>query len=189
MASTTWAHRSRGLFPIFPWTGFAFAGPRRLGSLASDWGRHERKQFSAVSAVRGVGVDQGPLARPQALQFYAVYDFWHTSPNFFVIRVGLLLIILCKLCLVPLGRRRMGLQSADPTGTDLTAGVLGPHRIGVRALLHSASACRNHSWSLRGLVNNFSGDACLVARKDKIERTCHRSLGTAEPPERTDAIR
>jgi len=31
-------------------------------------------------------------ARPE--QVYAVYDFWHTSPNFFLIRVGLLLAIL-----------------------------------------------------------------------------------------------
>src|SRR5262249_35260410 len=27
-------------------------------------------------------------------QLYPVYDFWHTSPNFFLIRVGLLLLIL-----------------------------------------------------------------------------------------------
>jgi len=31
-------------------------------------------------------------ARP--VQIYSVYDFWHTSPNFFLIRVGLLLAIL-----------------------------------------------------------------------------------------------
>jgi hypothetical protein len=31
-------------------------------------------------------------ARPG--QIYAVYDFWHTSPNFFLIRVGILLLIL-----------------------------------------------------------------------------------------------
>ena len=30
----------------------------------------------------------------QPRQLYAVYDFWHTSPNFFLIRVGLLLLIL-----------------------------------------------------------------------------------------------
>jgi hypothetical protein len=28
-------------------------------------------------------------------QVYAVYDFWHTSPNFFLIRLGLLLVMLC----------------------------------------------------------------------------------------------
>ena len=32
-------------------------------------------------------------ARPG--QTYSVYDFWHTSPNFFLIRIGLLLAILC----------------------------------------------------------------------------------------------
>ena len=31
----------------------------------------------------------------QPRQLYAVYDYWHTSPNFFLIRVGMLLMILC----------------------------------------------------------------------------------------------
>src|SRR5262249_56736390 len=31
-------------------------------------------------------------ARPE--QLYPVYDYWHTSPNFFLFRVGLLLVIL-----------------------------------------------------------------------------------------------
>jgi fucose 4-O-acetylase-like acetyltransferase len=31
-------------------------------------------------------------------QIYPVYDFWHTSPNFFLIRVGLLLMILSAAC-------------------------------------------------------------------------------------------
>jgi hypothetical protein len=29
------------------------------------------------------------------VKIYPVYDYWHTSPNFFLLRVGLLLIILC----------------------------------------------------------------------------------------------
>ena len=29
-----------------------------------------------------------------SIQIYPVYDFWHTSPNFFLIRVGILLLIL-----------------------------------------------------------------------------------------------
>ena len=31
-------------------------------------------------------------ARPS--QVYAVYDFWHTSPNFFMVRVGVVMMIL-----------------------------------------------------------------------------------------------
>jgi fucose 4-O-acetylase-like acetyltransferase len=32
-------------------------------------------------------------ARP--LQLYAVYDYWHTSPNFFLARVGILMVVAC----------------------------------------------------------------------------------------------
>jgi fucose 4-O-acetylase-like acetyltransferase len=31
-------------------------------------------------------------ARP--LQLYSTYDYWHTSPNFFLVRVGMMLVIL-----------------------------------------------------------------------------------------------
>ena len=34
----------------------------------------------------------GLIAQPR--QLYAVYDFWHTSPKFFLIRLGMLLVIL-----------------------------------------------------------------------------------------------
>ena len=30
----------------------------------------------------------------QPRQLYSVYDYWHTSPSFFLIRVGMLLVIL-----------------------------------------------------------------------------------------------
>jgi len=46
----------------------------------------------------GAGTVLVELARwldRRPLQLYSVYDFWHTSPNFFLIRLGLLLVILC----------------------------------------------------------------------------------------------
>ena len=48
-----------------------------------------------MAGVAGVGLiylARWLDARPERV--YAVYDFWHTSPNFFLIRVGLLLAIL-----------------------------------------------------------------------------------------------
>ena len=63
--------------------------------LFSDWAR---KREAAVFAVRWcrrrglIYLARWMDARP--VQLYAVYDFWHTSPNFFLIRVGLLLAIL-----------------------------------------------------------------------------------------------
>jgi uncharacterized membrane protein len=83
------------LFPIFPWTGFAFAGLAVGRFLASDWGRKHGSQTFAL--VAGGGIALIYLARwfdARSWQLYPVYDFWHTSPNFFLIRVGLLLVIL-----------------------------------------------------------------------------------------------
>jgi hypothetical protein len=83
------------LFPIFPWSAFAFAG-LAVGFLlliprARAWGAYA---FAAATAA-GVGLiylSQWLDARPEHL--YAEYDYWHTSPNFFLARVGVLLILL-----------------------------------------------------------------------------------------------
>jgi len=80
------------LFPIFPWAAFAFMGLAVGLFLVSDWGR--KRGAIALGALGGMLIYLAKWldARPQ--QLYAVYDFWHTSPNFFLIRVGLLLLIL-----------------------------------------------------------------------------------------------
>jgi len=83
------------LFPIFPWTAFAFAGLAIGFLLLSDWARRREAAVFAMAGVGGVALiylARWLDARPERL--YAVYDFWHTSPNFFLIRVGLLLAIL-----------------------------------------------------------------------------------------------
>jgi uncharacterized membrane protein len=83
------------LFPIFPWTAFAFAGLTAGFFLLSDWARKREAAVFALSGAFGVVLiylARWLDARPE--QVYPVYDFWHTSPNFFLIRVGLLLVIL-----------------------------------------------------------------------------------------------
>ena len=82
------------LFPIFPWTAFAFAGLAVGFVLFSDWGREHPTKTVAAFGVAGVGLiavarwlDHLPT------QIYSIYDYWHTSPNFFFMRVGLLLMI------------------------------------------------------------------------------------------------
>jgi uncharacterized membrane protein len=83
------------LFPIFPWTAFAFAGLAVGFLLLSDWARQREVAVFAMAGAAGVALIY--LARwmdARAVQIYSVYDFWHTSPNFFLIRVGLLLAIL-----------------------------------------------------------------------------------------------
>jgi len=84
------------LFPIFPWTAFAFVGLATGFLLMSEYVRRRESAFFVLIGVAGVALIY--IARwfdHQGWQLYPVYDFWHTSPNFFLIRVGLLLAIMC----------------------------------------------------------------------------------------------
>jgi len=83
------------LFPIFPWAAFAFAGLAVGLLLQSSCARNNQGLALASAGVSGaalVAVGFRLDARP--FQVYGSYDFWHTSPNFFLIRVGVVLAIL-----------------------------------------------------------------------------------------------
>jgi len=83
------------LFPIFPWTAFAFAGLAVGFLLQSDWAKQQGAKMFAYIGLAGAALAWGAHwldARPW--QIYAVYDFWHTSPNFFLIRLGMLMMIM-----------------------------------------------------------------------------------------------
>ena len=83
------------LFPIFPWTAFAFAG-LAIGFLVfSDWSARNPARTIGLCGAGGVGIFL--LARwldAQPIKVYALYDYWHTSPNFFLARVGILLVVM-----------------------------------------------------------------------------------------------
>jgi len=83
------------LFPIFPWTAFAFAGLTVGFLLFSEWATKNLAKAAAFFGFAGVALfyfSSWLDARPA--QLYAMYDYWHTSPNFFLARVGVLLLIL-----------------------------------------------------------------------------------------------
>jgi uncharacterized membrane protein len=83
------------LFPLFPWAAFAFAGLAAGFILFSDQVRSNSPRIPAIFAA--IGVAAIVLARQMdhsSFQLYSTYDYWHTSPNFLMMRVGLLLVIL-----------------------------------------------------------------------------------------------
>lgn len=83
------------LFPIFPWTAFAFAGLAVGFVLQGEWGKAQGAKLFAYIGVAGAALAWAAHwidARPW--QIYAVYDFWHTSPSFFLIRLGMLMMIM-----------------------------------------------------------------------------------------------
>lgn len=80
------------IFSIFPWCGFAFAGLAFGSFLFSDFA--QRKEVSALGIVGAIGVLACGLSLwwdYSSIRIYAVYDYWHSSPNFFLMRCGILL--------------------------------------------------------------------------------------------------
>ena len=83
------------LFPIFPWTAFAFAGLAIGSLLLSEWARKKEALALALAGSGGIAlISLGLWLDSQPTHLYASYDFWHTSPNFFLIRLGAVSVIL-----------------------------------------------------------------------------------------------
>jgi uncharacterized membrane protein len=82
------------IFSIFPWCGFAFVGLAFGLFLFSDFA--QRKEVSALAMVGAIGALACALSLwwdYSNVRVYAVYDYWHSSPNFFLMRCGILLLL------------------------------------------------------------------------------------------------
>lgn len=83
------------LFPLFPWSAFAFAGLAVGFYLFSDFAK--KREGLAFALLGGTGVLACWLSTifdSSRVRFYAVYDYWHSNPDFLLLRCGILLIIL-----------------------------------------------------------------------------------------------
>jgi len=94
------------LFPLFPWAAFAFAGLAAGFVVFSDRARDHVVQTLAIFAVIGaVAILAARQLDHSSFQLYSTYDYWHTSPNFLMMRIGMLLVI----CFVSYAWCRWGL--------------------------------------------------------------------------------
>jgi uncharacterized membrane protein len=83
------------LFPIFPWAAFAFVGLAAGSLLLFEWARKNEALALASAGVSGIAlIALGLWLDARHVRFYGIYDFWHTSPNFFLVRAGVVLVIL-----------------------------------------------------------------------------------------------
>jgi uncharacterized membrane protein len=82
------------IFPVFPWTAFAFAG-LALGFLLLSAPAKKLGGYAFLcAAVSGSAlVLLSKFLDSRSFRIYPVYDYWHTSPSFFIIRVGMLLLL------------------------------------------------------------------------------------------------
>jgi uncharacterized membrane protein len=83
------------LFPIFPWTAFAFAGLATGLFLFGPWAKkNEARALFYVGSLGAIFYAAGLWFDSRPIQIYKNYDFWHTSPNFFLARCGIVLALL-----------------------------------------------------------------------------------------------
>jgi uncharacterized membrane protein len=85
------------LFPIFPWAAFAFVGLALGFLLFSDFAKEKEAWFFVAVGVGGAvacAASQLLDAAPARLYPAAIYDYWHTSPEFFLMRCGVLFLLL-----------------------------------------------------------------------------------------------
>jgi len=91
----TYGEPQHWLFPIFPWCAFAFVGLAVGFLLFSDFARQGEARFFGWLGLSGVAaVLFSVLFNALPVQLYAAHDYWHSSPNFFLARCGVLLILL-----------------------------------------------------------------------------------------------
>ena len=83
------------LFPLFPWSAFAFVGLAVGFFLFTKLAqRHEALTFAGIGGTGILACLLSLKLDASSIRLYPAYDYWHTSPNFFLMRFGILLIIL-----------------------------------------------------------------------------------------------
>ena len=85
------------LFPLFPWSAFAFAGLAVGFLLFSEIAKRDRLLiFAGIGSAGVLACALSLLFDVGAVHLYspAIYDYWHTSPNFVLMRCGILLVTL-----------------------------------------------------------------------------------------------
>jgi uncharacterized membrane protein len=106
------------LFPIFPWSAFAFAGLAVGFFLFTNIAkRYEALIFFALGGTGILACYLSLKLDASPIHLYPVYDYWHTSPNFFLMRCGILLIILsCAYAWCRWGLGQMGFSPVIQLG-------------------------------------------------------------------------
>ncbi len=92
-----YGHPQPWLFPLFPWVAFALVGLALGFLLFSDFAKKKGAWLFAAVGGAGViacGVSLVLDAAPVRLYAPGIYDYWHTSPEFFLMRCGVLLVLL-----------------------------------------------------------------------------------------------
>jgi uncharacterized membrane protein len=89
-------HPQVWLFPIFPWAAFALVGLAVGFWLSTNFEKTSERRSFVWLGISAVVMFSGALALDHwGPKMYAVYDYWHSSPNFFLARSAVIILLLC----------------------------------------------------------------------------------------------
>jgi uncharacterized membrane protein len=81
-------------FPLFPFVGFLFAGVIVSWEFVVAVEKQREQQFMTYLCFSGIGaLIGGILLDLLPVRVYPTYNFWYTSPNYFLIRTGALMLL------------------------------------------------------------------------------------------------
>jgi uncharacterized membrane protein len=86
-------------FTLFPWAAFVFAGAA-VGALLAAAGDRSERRLHAALAVVGAALIVGGFWAAGRPTIYSASSFWTTSPTWFAIRVGILMVALSAIYLL-----------------------------------------------------------------------------------------
>ncbi|MBI4547268.1 MAG: hypothetical protein HY707_04755 [Ignavibacteriae bacterium] len=81
-------------FPLFPFVGFLFAGVLVSWEFLVAMEKQQAHRFIRNLTLFGViFIASGIMFDALPIRIYRTYDFWYTSPNYFLIRLGALMLL------------------------------------------------------------------------------------------------
>jgi uncharacterized membrane protein len=91
-------------FTLLPWAGFVFAGAASGVMLATVHGAEERRLHAAFAAAAIAVIGLSWLASMRPSIYSVPASFWTSSPAWFVMRVGIVMLMFSALAAVPARR-------------------------------------------------------------------------------------
>jgi hypothetical protein len=82
-------------FPMFPYVGFLYAGVIVSWEFLIAVEKKRERKFMYWLAVTGmIAIIAGFIFDSLPIQLYHTYDYWFTSPNYFLVRGGSLMVVI-----------------------------------------------------------------------------------------------
>jgi uncharacterized membrane protein len=171
---------SHSTFTLFPWAAFVMAGAAYGSVLAPAlWGDERRTVWRLGQA--GAVLALGSYALSMRPSIYTASSFWTTSPTYFGLRVGVLMMVLATLFAIAPATRRI-------RGPFAALAHLGQHSlfvywIHVELVYGYATIWIHRRLPLWGTALAYAGFVLLmywaIALRDAVVERWHRTAGGA----------